>query len=226
MKQLILSNRARLAFLHDIAVTGLSLPAALLLRLGDGFNNIPTTELLFSTLILVLLAAPIYIRVGMYKGIWRFASLEDMISVTKAVSVLSAVFLVTLFLLSRLEWMPRSVPIISWFILVIVLCGSRAAYRILRDRKTSNLLKASAKNRIGVLLVGSGPEADLFLRETRSAEAPVYNVLGMLAFDKRRVGLEIKGTPILGTTDQLDEALLEGLPSRPSKLILTKQNVD
>ncbi|WP_420547829.1 polysaccharide biosynthesis protein [Curvivirga sp.] len=224
MKQLILSNRARLAFLHDIAMTGLSVPAALALRMGDSIMSIAQEEILFASIVMMLIAIPAYASFGMYKGIWRFASLEDMITVGKAVSIVSLIFLLIMFFVSRLEWLPRSFPVISWLLLIIILSGSRAAYRILRDRKTSNLLKASAPNRIPVLLVGTGPETDLFLRELRNAEAPIYNAIGLLSFDRRRVGLHIQNTPIIGTIEDLNQDLVKSLQIQPSKIIITKED--
>ncbi len=226
MKQLLLSNRARLAFAHDMIMTGLSVPAALLLRMGGDFTTLDLNEVLLTSLLYMLIALPVYAGIGMYRGIWRFASMSDLLTVTKAVTLTSLIFLPVLFSLTRLEWLPRSFPVINWFLLITVLCGARAAYRMLKDKKGLSILNASSEPLIPVLLLGAGNGTDLFLRELREATSPLYKAVGILAFDEKRVGLSIQGVPIIAAIGDLDEGIFEKLSDRPSKLILTKENPD
>src|SRR5690606_42051715 len=62
-------------------------------------------------------------RFGLYRGIWRFASLQDLARILKAVATGVAAGAVVSFALTRLEGVPRSVFVIYACLLVLLLGG-------------------------------------------------------------------------------------------------------
>src|SRR6266699_2129895 len=124
------NRRALLAFLHDVAMAALSLVASLYLRIG---NEIADYEPRLTAIYVVgftLIAGSVFLLTGLYRGIWRYASLPDLFNIARAVSLAVLVFLPVMFVLTRLETFPRSILLIDGFVLTALLGGPRLAYRL------------------------------------------------------------------------------------------------
>jgi FlaA1/EpsC-like NDP-sugar epimerase len=174
-----------------------------------------------------VIAAGVFLLTGLYRGIWRFASLPDLFNITRAVSLTVLVFLPVMFTLTRLETFPRSILLIDWFVLIALLGGPRLAYRLFKDRGLDHILERVKHQSVPVLLISAKEGADTFIREMRRDPHAVYHVVGVLADTPSRVGREIYRVPILGTIDSL-ETVVEQLGrrgKRPQKLLITAQNL-
>jgi len=221
-------NRGHIAFLHDVIMAALSFLLSLWLRLGDRlFFSWDSHRLIMATGLFTLVAAGAFLSLRLYRGIWRYASLNDLLALTKAVTVTILVFLPLLFLLTRLEDVPRSMLVINWFVLLALLGGPRFVYRVAKDRRIDVKYERAGMRRIPVLLVGAGDAADLFIRATQTSEAQ-YRPVGMLALSQSRVGRGIHGIDVLGTTDDMEQAVaaLARKGNRPERLILTNPDLD
>ena len=128
-------NKANLVYLHDIFITAICFNLSIFLRLGPEFNSIPNSIIGYGTILITIIGAIVYRLTGLYKGIWRYASINDLINIVKAASITIAVFLILMFAVTRLESFPRSVLFINWFVLIMLLSGSRAIYRLYKDKK-------------------------------------------------------------------------------------------
>ena len=219
-----LFQRSHIAFVHDVTMAAISLPAALYLRVGEGVVFYNPQNILFSVSVFTVIAAIIFWVFGLYRGIWRYASLNDLIRIAKAVTVAVGVLFLVLFLTARLEWLPRSTPIIQWFLLMAMLGGSRLIYRVAKDKTTARAMVRQGTHRVPVLLIGAGDEAEAFIRETfRSANTP-FDVIGIVSLTDSRVGRNMHGIDVLATADKLEEALGKLAKSKrglPRRLVLT-----
>ena len=218
------SPRAAVAFLHDVVMAALAFVVALLLRLGEDAWLALANELWLPTLIFAAVAAVVFLFTGLYRGVWRYASLSDLIAIVKAATLTLLVFLPITFLVTRLEAVPRSAFIIAWFLLVAFLAAGRVGYRVLKDRGLRHLLERGSGRRVPVVLIGAGDAAEVFAREMgRSAEAP-YEVLALIDDKGGRVGRAIHGVPVLGPLAALPR-LLDQVARRDraaQRLILTR----
>ena len=219
-----LFQRSHIAFVHDVMMAAISLPAALYLRVGDGVVFYNPQNILFSVSIFTVIAAMTFWVFGLYRGIWRYASLNDLIRIAKAVTVAVGVLFLVLFLTARLDWLPRSTPIIQWFLLMAMLGGSRLIYRVAKDKTTARAMVRQGTHRVPVLLIGAGDEAEAFIRETfRSANTP-FDVIGIVSLTDSRVGRNMHGIDVLATADKLEEVLGKLAKSKrglPRRLVLT-----
>ena len=209
-------------------MAALSFVAALYLRLGDGLMpGWDMGQTLWAAAGFAAVAAMVFASGQMYKGVWRYASVRDLVSLVRAVTLAILIFYLVLFLVTRLADMPRTVPIIHWFVLVMLLGGPRFVYRIAKDYRRSVRWAAEGGERIPVLLVGAGDEADLFIRAMRAPDAQ-YHAVGMLTHKDSRVGQHIHGVNVLGTMDELEPVLtaLAKRDIRPQRLILTDHRLD
>jgi FlaA1/EpsC-like NDP-sugar epimerase len=219
-------NRARIALLHDTVMAAISFPLSLYLRVGDVFYNLWGNYIAETSLIFVTIFAPVFLYSRLYKGIWGYASIEDLTAITKAVTIAILIFLPVLFLFARLEQLPRSLPLIQWFVLMALLGGPRFLYRILKDRRLGSILKRSGHRRVPVMLIGAGDSAELFIRQHNRDRYAPYLATVILDDKGGRIGREIHGVPIVAGTDELGSILRDGAHGRPQKLILTNHNMD
>ena len=212
-----------LAYGHDLMMAGLSVVLALWLRYGNSFVIEAKTTLWYGPPLFIVIAAVCFRTFGMYRGVWRYASLADLIAITKAVSVAILVWLPLLFLVNRNEGLPRTEPLIQWFVLMALLGGPRFAYRVLKDRRVLNLGDPRG-TRVPVMVLGAGDQAELFIRAmTHDAAAP-YQVVAVLDDRERRVGRMIHGVPVMGGASDLAAVVkrLHERAIRPQRLILAR----
>lgn len=220
-------NRANIAFIHDVFMASVSFVIALFLRLGTSIEFYPVEQLLLGTGLFTIVAAIVFRAMKMYRGVWRYASLNDLLNITKSASLVILIFLVLLFMTTRLEELPRSLPFINWFVLIALLGGPRFLYRLFKDRRLEFKLERNAHQRIPVLLVGAGDSAELFIRDLARSEAN-YRVAGIVSNTDARVGRDIHGVEILGTLDQIPQIFkdLSRLGPPPQRLIITSERIE
>ncbi|HBM91278.1 MAG TPA: nucleotide sugar dehydratase [Rhodospirillaceae bacterium] len=217
-------NRRWLAFTHDVSVALFSYVLALYLRLGDDLFTQPWNEILPAATLFTTTCAIVFFFSGLYRGIWAFASVKDLTQIFRAASIAVVAFVIATFLLTRLEDVPRTVPFISWFILLAGLGGSRMLLRILRERRLSVLWERSGGGRVNILIIGANDEADLFLRAISLNPQAPFNVVGIIGEDEKRVGRLFHGVSVLGTIDEIP-AIVKTLREKdcaPGRLVVTR----
>lgn len=221
-------GRAQVAYGHDIFMAAVSLPLSLWLRMGASIETVPQVFIVQSTLLFAVVAACVFWPMGLYRGIWRYASMNDLMAITKAVSLVVLIFVPILFITSRAEFLPRSLPLINWFVLMALLGGPRFLYRLLKDRQFELVAESSGKPGVPVLLVGTGNEAEAFIRDLTRQPGPAYRVVGVLDEKGSRVGRHIRNVPVLGAPDELPAVMrrLALRAERPQRMIVTKRGLD
>ena len=221
-------NRANIAFTHDVFMASISFILALYLRLGnDVLESYAVRELIFGTTLFTAIAAIVFRSLKMYRGVWQYASLNDLINITKSTSLVILVFVVISFVNNRLEDLPRSLPFINWFVLMALLGGPRFLYRLFKDQNIELRYENNAHKRIPILLVGAGDSADLFIRDLARGDSN-YRVCGIISGTNERVGRNIQGVEILGTTDEIPIIFndLTRLGQKPQRLVITSERVE
>ena len=157
----------------------------------------PTSELenLLGTVIIVLglrLAAFNYF--GLYRGLYRYASLADLTSILKAVAY-SQVAITGLILFLQHAHFPRSVlvidPVMTLFLVGFVRFGIRATREWRYSRANQTQLPHA-------LIYGAGDLGESVLRDLQRAKKQAFNVVGFLDDDHAKWGHQIHGLPILG----------------------------
>lgn len=196
MSSFLYSKRV-LAVAHDLTSVVVCWFLAYWLRFNLDLPG-PYLASAYQALILVLcIHAPAYWLFGLYRGIWRYASLMDLRRIILAVSLSALLVAVGVFMLS-LPSIPRSVLVLHPILLVMTMGGSRFAYRAWRDRTLYGRMIMGGEP---VLVLGSGDGVDRLLREL--AHSPDWSIVGLLSEDSSRVGHELRGIKIIGLIDDL-----------------------
>ncbi len=191
------NSRILLAFLHDLTAAGLAWLGAYWLR----FNlNIPTEfwPSALGTLAWVMpLQALAFWRFGLYRGIWRFASLPDLRRILFAVGVAALLIPLALFMFQIKAVVPRSVLVLDPILLLLIMGGSRLAYRAWKEHRFGAL----ATEREPIIILGAGGAAASLVREL--AQSREWRVVGLLDDMPTKQGRDLYGVPVLGKIDSL-----------------------
>lgn len=221
-------KRARIAFAHDTFVAALSFVAALYLRVGGDLDYFAPEFVILATAIYTAIAAAVFWSMRLYAGVWRYASLEDLVAIIRAATIVVLVFLAAMFLISRLEFVPRSTLPINWLVLLALLGGPRFLYRLFKDRRANDVADRDGDRRIPVLLIGAGDSAELFIRAINRARQSAWHAVGLVDEKGRRVGRNIHGVEVLGDIDDIPAivARMDREGRRPQRLIVTKSRIE
>ena len=219
-----LGTRARLAIAygHDVGMAALAYGLSLWLRLGDDVARLDPAMAVGGAALFTLIAAIVFRWLGLYRGIWRFASFPDLVRIVRAVTLVILVFVPALFLVTRLEDLPRSMPVIAWFVLILLLAGPRILYRLAKDGRFDLRVEPS-DGRVPVLLVGAGPESEQFIEANARQGAP-YRAVGIVDDGRGRQGRALHGIDVMGTIGEL-ATVVEQLAQRerkPQRIVVTR----
>jgi FlaA1/EpsC-like NDP-sugar epimerase len=190
------------AFAHDLLTIPLAWLSAYWLRFNLGL--IPPEFLdgaLRSLAWVIPIQGTVFWAFGLYRGVWRFASLPDLIRIGKAVFVGTALVVMALFVVSRNLSVPRSVPVLFLGLELLYLAGPRLLYRWLKDHRLN--LRSGER----VLIVGAGRAGEMLARDMLRDPHRAYLPIGFLDDKLRRQGGEVHGLPILGPTESLPETV-------------------
>ncbi len=177
-----------------------------------------------------LIAAVVFSVIGLQRGIWRYSSIEDVIQILKAVTISTVLFVLAMFFLTRLENLPRSVPLLQWPILVGLLAGSRLSYRMLRSGDFAAFFRHDTQARIPILLAGPSELADPFIREVQrlGPKGFEYRIVGLVDEDRTNWGHHVRSRRILGNFEALPQIVedLSALGRPPHKIVITDPDMD
>ena len=217
------STKLAIAFAHDIVMATLAYVLALWLRLGEDMAQLDGVTVFGGAALFTLVAAGVFRWLGLYRGIWRFASFPDLARITRAATLIVLIHLAAMFALTRLEDFPRSALIIAWFVLILLLAAPRILYRLAKDGRFDLSAGSDDPGRVPVLLVGAGAEAERFIEASERPGAP-YRVVGLVDESGARRGRALRGIEVLGDPDDLARIVeqLAARERRPQRVVVTR----
>ncbi len=221
-------HRRSLAVLFiDLFLCGISLPAALTIRIGDlrlPYNQIYLDGLALGVPLLVIVGALVFYFCDLYRVLWRYVSVHDIVSIAKSAALAVAIFTLLMFLVNRLATLPRSVPIIQFLLLVTLMSGTRVIYKQLLRR--AYLRRGGDPFRVPAILVGVNANSDLFIRATENDPHAPFTVVAVLDTNREHVGRTVHKVPVLGTVGDLEDVVkhLERLRRRPQRVLVSESN--
>ena len=195
-----LNSRQLLAFAHDVFASALAWFGAYWIRLN---LELPSPYLESASLTaawIIPLQAFIFWRFGLYGGIWRYASLPDLKRILKAVGFAALAIPMVLVLLGSHASVPRSVFLLHPILLLMMMGGSRLAYRAWKEHRLYGILSLQGEP---VLVMGAGDTAINLVKELeRSRE---WRVVGLLDDEERKQGRLLHGLRVLGKIESLPQ---------------------
>lgn len=188
------------AFVHDVLWVPVVLLVAYLLRFNlDAIPELYRPSLLRLIVIAVPIQAVIFWVFGLYRAIWRFASIPDLARIIKGVGLGTVLVIMVDLVLTRLYLVPRSVLFLYPLLLVTGLSVPRISYRWFKDHR----LNLSAREGQKTIIVGAGRAGELLSRDLLLR--PEYQLLAFVDDDPEKQQRDIHGIRVVGGTDQLAE---------------------
>ncbi len=192
--------RTFIAFAHDFVAVAVAWWLAYLFR----FNfEIPASSwpFLLETLPwIVPVQGGFFLWLGLYRGLWRYASLPDLKRIFVAVVTGTATVSLILQLSGLLADIPGSVVVLAPLLLLLIMGGSRLIYRAWKERRLYGLENYEAKL---VLILGAGSTAVNLVKDLAGSRD--WHVVGMLDDDPRKLGTRLQGVRVLGVINELPQ---------------------
>jgi O-antigen biosynthesis protein WbqV len=221
-----LNHRVLLVAVHDIVMAAISLPLAIWLRFWIVEIDWSPLEAWQPTLAFAAVAGVVFQYTGLYRGIWHFASLRDMLAILRGSLLSLLIFLPLLFVFTRLADYPRSALVMQFFILMLLLAGPRILYRSWKDGSLATVLWRGDDKRVPVVLIGSSLAADTFIREMERGQAS-YRVVGIIDNSVGRHGRDMRGIRVLGQLSDLRTIVKDMREiDRPRRAIVADDRLD
>ena len=193
------NTRTALAMLHDTVAAMLAWVLAYLLRFNFELPANFSAELQHTLLWVVALQLTVFWRFGLYRGIWRYASLPDLRRIVIAALVAAALIPVALWMLRSQLVVPRAVLILNPLLLILFMGGSRLMYRMWKETHWHAHLKLSSEP---VLVLGAGDAAVSLSKEL--AKNPAWQLVGFLDDDANKQNCILNDVKVLGDLASLD----------------------
>ncbi len=215
-------------FLDAVLITLAYYTAYLLVR-GSNFEQTADWDAFINSLpLLIVMKLGAFLVVGVYRGLWRYTSIQDFVTFAKGVILGSILSVLAVLLLYRFQGYSRAVFFLDGLLLLFAIAGSRMAFKLFRQLIPSPM----AEKGRNVLIYGAGDGGELVLRELRNNPDWQYNPVGFidddpLKKDKVIHGLKVHGgngkLPVICRDNSVQEILLSFRDISPERLREVKE---
>lgn len=166
------------------------------------FTYLPIVVMSHIALILI-----IFNKTKMYHKIWQYASIGELISLIKAVTLCELMFAIMAIIFHTHFpnfTVPRSIYLLSWILIILGVGGARFCWRIFRD----SYIKSSERtyNR-RTLIFGAGSAGVLIARELKHAVDYELYPFAFIDDDPNKWKLQVVGMPVLGGREKIPEVV-------------------
>lgn len=185
--------RTLLAFAHDVFASGVAWFGAYWLRLNLELPEPFLTNAMLTSAWVIPLQAFIFWRFGLYRGVWRYASLPDLKRIMNAVGVAALAIPMVLILLQDKLMVPRSVFLLDPILLLMLMGGSRLAYRAWKEHRLYSIANLNADP---VFVIGAGDAAANLVRELSRSQ--VWRVVGLFDDNGAKGNRLVHGIRVMG----------------------------
>lgn len=191
--------RTLAAFLHDLVAAALAWMLAFWLRFNFDVPLEFAESARHSLLWVLPLFGCLFFAFGLYRGLWRFASLSDLQHILFAIMTGTVLTIIAVLFLG-LGLIPRSVLVLHPILLALIMGGSRFAYRSWREHRLYGPAKMRGQP---VLVLGAGEAADSLLRELN--RSGLWYAVAMVDEGASKVGRRLRGLPVFGPLSTVPE---------------------
>ena len=206
--------RNRYLLLGDILLSLVSVLGSYLIRL-ELLASLPDyyVSMLWMLGVTVIIKPLVYFFFGIYRRLWRYASIRELLLIMAAVTTASVFVsgtMLGLFSSGVFLGFPRGVLVIDLLLSMAFVGGLRFTFRLIAENSSTaaNNSAAGSRRKKWVLVIGAGDAGAMVVRELQ--KNPQLNVkpIGFLDDDPMKQNSKIHGIPVLAPLDKID-AILE-----------------
>lgn len=185
----------------DVLLISLSYYASYVLLFGS-FEGSSNWELFINTLpMLVVIKLFAFLAMGVYRGLWRYTSVSDLITFVKGVGLACVLSVLAVLLIYRFEGFSRAVFILDGVLLLFAVVGSRLAFRMIREL----LPPTHSRDGRRVLIYGAGDGGEMVLRELQNNPEWGLRPIAFIDDDRLKKDKIIKGLKVFIADNDLSK---------------------
>ena len=163
-----------------------------------------------------------FFTIGIYRGIWRYMSTNDVYVYLKASALASILSVAAVTFIYRFENFSKGIFLIDWVLVTALLLGSRGSFRLFVDTIKRKTLSGDS-----TLIYGAGRGGEILLRELLNNSRLKLKPVGFIDDDPLKSGKNLQGYPVWGSFEDLDTIIekqkIDGLlvscnPADPEKI--------
>jgi UDP-GlcNAc:undecaprenyl-phosphate GlcNAc-1-phosphate transferase len=204
IETMLLHKRRVVEILVDFCIVSSAYVFAYLLRF-EGVLSAHLQRLIIQSLpVILLIKLACFAGCGLYRRVWRYTDLSDVLAVFKAVTLGSVLSSLALLYVWRFEGYSRAVVVIDWMLSFLAVGGSRVVERLLDE-----WIGTAVEQGVPVLIIGAGETGERVLRYLKYEAKGARRVIGFLDDDVRKLGNQLHGVRVLGTRASLSTMLEE-----------------
>jgi FlaA1/EpsC-like NDP-sugar epimerase len=193
-----MNPRSLTASFHDLCAAAIAWIAGYTLRFNFDIPPYLVDGMWRNLLWIIPLQAAIFHGFGLYRGIWRFASIPDLRRIVLAAATVGLAIPALLLMLQRLNDVPRTVLVLHPLLLILFMGGSRFIYRAWKD---GQLVSPRRFNAEPVIVMGAGAAGAALLRDLAGSQR--WRAVGLLDDDPAKLRLQLQGVSVLGRLDSV-----------------------
>jgi FlaA1/EpsC-like NDP-sugar epimerase len=203
-----LTTRQILIVLHDLLATAAAITVTFFMRFeGEALSERLHGLALFLPLFLIY-AAVVYFIIGLHRNKWRFTSVPDLSNLFRASTVLAMSLLALDYVLVAPNFygtffFGKITILLYWLLQIFFLGGLRVVYRYFNYRRT--LKRVRIADATPTLVLGRAADAEVLLRGIESGAVKKIWPVGVLSPSPADRGQSIRGIPVLGDIDDLEQ---------------------
>lgn len=206
LRACIVKNRRTVVTLIHLLQVAIANYAAFLVRFEFSIPFNYLNQFIKYLPLLLVIRLIFYLQSGLYKNLWRYSSVNDLIQILKSATLGSVVFLLVVRYAFGDTHYPRSIYFLDLLILIMLSGGSRLFVRVFREY----LQPGSSGKRI--LLIGAGDAGQMIVREMKNNPKYQFVPIGFIDDDPYKKGLSIHGVPIFGPKTIIKEVIEKHKP--------------
>jgi UDP-GlcNAc:undecaprenyl-phosphate GlcNAc-1-phosphate transferase len=187
--------------LLDVVLIVLAYWSAYAIKFGAFSGNQAWNLFLRSVPVLVFVKMATFLAIGVYRGLWRYTGLDDLIVFVKAVVLSSVISVLVLLFAFRFEGFSRAAFILDGILMLLFLAGSRMAFRLFRQLLPNSKVAEGRR----VFIYGAGDGGELLLRELQNNRELRYTPVGFLDDDPAKKGKLIHGLKVFAANGDLTQ---------------------
>ncbi len=198
--KLFWERRTAMVIAADVLMIVVAYVGAYFLRMNFEFTAAEGNAMLRALPIVVAVRTACFLQYGLYRTMWRYTSTADVARVIKAVTAGSALVMLVMVLLTRFESLPRTLFVIEYALLMLLVLGSRFGYRWFHEVGR----EAHGSNARRFAIVGADADAERLCRQLKDELGAQADIVCFIDDDPATVGLTLHGIPVVGNTRNLD----------------------
>jgi len=198
LNSILMHKRRIVEVLLDLVLVCIAYYSAYFLRFeGDLLKS--NLFLIGESLIwIILIKFSVFFVFGLYRGVWKYISIADLLTIFKVVSLGSIVSVLFLTLVYRFEEYSRAVFFIDWVISLFLISGTRILFRVITEFFSRVREKGNK-----VLIFGAGDTGEMVIREIKRNKGLNYAPIGFIDDDPTKLGNKIQGLSVLGSREKI-----------------------